>query len=468
MNLIVAADENWAIGNKNELLVRIPADQKFFRETTMGKVVVMGRKTLETFPNGLPLMGRTNIVLTHDKKFRVPGALIVHDMEELHEELEKYNSEDIYVIGGESVYRQLIDECDVAHVTKIDFAYDADAHFPDLDADPAWEITADSEEQTYFDLEYYFYRINVTFPIFLVMVIGYFLKQIGMLNDNFVTVANRFNFKVTLPFMLFRDIAGVDIRAVFDLKYVLFCALVSTACFWMIWGGVKLFLKDQTMRGAFVQASFRSSAAVMGLAFIQNIYGTSAMGPLMIVSAVPLYNIFSVIVLTFEGENASGVDGKQKIKEACIGIAKNPIILGILAGLIVGLLGIEFPTIINKTVNSVAQMATPLALITIGAGFEGRKALAKIKPTIAASLIKLVIQPLIFLPVAVWMGFGGEKMIAILIMLASPTTPSCYIMAKSMNNDGVLTASVIVTTTLLAAFTLTGWIFILKSVGLIG
>ena len=153
---------------------------------------------------------------------------------------------------------------------------------------------------------------------------------------------------------------------------------------------------------------------------------------------------------------------KQKIKEACIGIAKNPIILGILAGLIVGLLGIEFPTIINKTVNSVAQMATPLALITIGAGFEGRKALAKIKPTIAASLIKLVIQPLIFLPVAVWMGFGGEKMIAILIMLASPTTPSCYIMAKSMNNDGVLTASVIVTTTLLAAFTLTGWIFYLK------
>lgn len=309
-------------------------------------------------------------------------------------------------------------------------------------------------------MENFIYSINVTFPIFLVMVIGYFLKQIGMLNDNFVTVANRFNFKVTLPFMLFRDIAGVDIRAVFDLKYVLFCALVSTACFWLIWGGVKLFLKDQTMRGAFVQASFRSSAAVMGLAFIQNIYGTSAMGPLMIVSAVPLYNIFSL-----KGQHDHG---KQKIKEACIGIAKNPIILGILAGLIVGLLGIEFPTIINKTVNSVAQMATPLALITIGAGFEGRKALAKIKPTIAASLIKLVIQPLIFLPVAVWMGFGGEKMIAILIMLASPTTPSCYIMAKSMNNDGVLTASVIVTTTLLAAFTLTGWIFILKSVGLIG
>ena len=317
-------------------------------------------------------------------------------------------------------------------------------------------------------MENFIYSVDATFPIFLVMVIGYILKQIGMLNDNFVTVANRFNFKVTLPFMLFRDISGVDIRAVFDIRYVLFCALVSTACFWIIWGGVKLFLKDQSMRGAFVQASFRSSAAVMGLAFIQNMYGSSAMGPLMIVSAVPLYNIFSVIVLTFEGARSGEVDPTQKIKAACINIAKNPIILGILTGLIVGLLGIDFPVIVDKTVNSVAQMATPLALITIGAGFEGRKALAKIRPTIAASMIKLVIQPLIFLPVAAWMGFRGEQMIAILIMLASPTTPSCYIMAKNMDNDGVLTASVIVMTTLLAAFTLTGWIFILKTVGLIG
>ena len=317
-------------------------------------------------------------------------------------------------------------------------------------------------------MENFIYSINVTFPIFLVMVIGYFLKQIGMINDNFVTVANRFNFKVTLPFMLFRDIAGVDIREVFDLKYVLFCALVSTACFWLIWGGVKLFLKDKSMRGAFVQASFRSSAAVMGLAFIQNIYGTSAMGPLMIVSAVPLYNIFSVIVLTFEANDSTGIDKKAKIRQAGINICKNPIILSILAGLIVGLLGIQFPTLVNKTVSNVAQMATPLALITIGAGFEGRKALAKIAPTMAASMIKLVLQPLVFLPVAAWMGFSGEKMIAILIMLASPTTPSCYIMAKSMNNDEVLTASVIVTTTLMAAFTLTGWIFLLKTLGYIG
>ena len=158
MNLIAAVDENWAIGKNNQLLVRIPADQKFFREMTTGRVVVMGRKTLESFPNGQPLKNRTNIVLTHNKDYAVKDAVVVHSMDELHEELKKYDSDDVFVIGGEKIYEQLLDECDVAHITKIDFAYDADAYFPNLDQNPDWEITGDSEEQIYFDLEYYFYR----------------------------------------------------------------------------------------------------------------------------------------------------------------------------------------------------------------------------------------------------------------------------------------------------------------------
>ena len=158
MNIIVAADKNWAIGKDNKLLVSIPADMKMFRQETTGKVVVMGRKTLESFPNGLPLKNRTNIVLTHNPNYAVKDAIIVHSLDELHEELKKYNSEDIYVIGGEKIYEQLLDECDVAHITKIDYAYDADAHFPNLDEKPEWVVTADSEEQTYFDLEFYFYK----------------------------------------------------------------------------------------------------------------------------------------------------------------------------------------------------------------------------------------------------------------------------------------------------------------------
>ena len=158
MNLIAAVDNNWAIGKNNQLLVRIPMDQKFFRETTTGKVVVMGRKTLESFPNGLPLKNRTNIVLTRNPDYKVKDAIVVHSMDELHEELKNYPSEDIYIIGGEKIYNQMVDECDVAHITKINYEYDADAYFPNLDETPEWEITGDSEEQTYFDLEFFFYR----------------------------------------------------------------------------------------------------------------------------------------------------------------------------------------------------------------------------------------------------------------------------------------------------------------------
>ena len=158
MNIIVAADSNWGIGKNNQLLVSIPADMKMFRQETTGKVVVMGRKTLESFPNGLPLKNRTNIVLTGNKNYKANGAIIVHTIEELLEEIKKYPSDEIYCIGGDSVYKQLLPYCDTAHVTKIDFAYEADSHFPNLDEMPEWKITAESEEQTYFDLEYTFVK----------------------------------------------------------------------------------------------------------------------------------------------------------------------------------------------------------------------------------------------------------------------------------------------------------------------
>ena len=158
MNLIVAVDKNWAIGKENKLLVSIPQDMKFFRETTMGKVVVMGRKTLESFPGGQPLKKRTNIVITRDKNYSVKDAIVVHSVEEALEELKNYNSEDVYVIGGYSIYRQMLPYCDVAHVTKIDHAYEADTYFPNLDEKEDWIVTGVSDEQTYFNLEYEFVR----------------------------------------------------------------------------------------------------------------------------------------------------------------------------------------------------------------------------------------------------------------------------------------------------------------------
>ena len=158
MNIIVAADQNWAIGKDNKLLVSIPADMKFFRQTTTGKVVVMGRKTLESFPNGLPLKNRINIVLTKNPNYPVKDAIVVHSLEELQRELEAYHQDEVYVIGGESIYRMMLPYCDTAHVTKIHHAYEADTFFPNLDEMEEWEITQDSEEQTYFDLEYTFLK----------------------------------------------------------------------------------------------------------------------------------------------------------------------------------------------------------------------------------------------------------------------------------------------------------------------
>lgn len=156
MKLIVAVDNNWAIGNKGQLLVSIPNDHKNFRLTTTGKVVVLGRKTMDTFPQGQPLKNRTNIILSRDVNYKVNGAIVVHSIDELLEELKKYNSDDVYIIGGDSIYKQMLPYCDTAIVTKIDHEYEADAYFPNLDKDEAWHIVSESEEETYFDIEYQF------------------------------------------------------------------------------------------------------------------------------------------------------------------------------------------------------------------------------------------------------------------------------------------------------------------------
>lgn len=307
----------------------------------------------------------------------------------------------------------------------------------------------------------FIFSINATLPVFLVIVLGYILKIRGKVNENFCSVTNDINFKLTLPALLFLDISTTNIKETFDAKYVLFCAIVTLVCFVVIWVLSKIFIKNKSEVGAFVQGSFRGSAAVLGVAFIQNMYGNAGMAPLMIIGAVPVYNICSVIVLTFEGSDNS----EKNIKKAFISICKNPIILSIIAGILVSLLEIDFPDIIDKTLENVAKLATPLALLVIGASFEGRKAISKIKITLAGCLIKLVIQPAIFLPVAIALGFSGEKLISILIMLGAPTTASCYIMAKAMNNDTVLTSSIVVMSTLLSAATITLWIFLLKSMG---
>lgn len=315
-------------------------------------------------------------------------------------------------------------------------------------------------------MEQLMFSLNATIPIFLVMVIGYLLKALHILDEHFVKTLNSFNYKVSLPVLLFRDIAESDFYSVWDTKYVLYCFLVTLTCIVVIWAAAGFLYRNKARLGELVQASYRSSAAVLGIAFIQNIYGTSGMAPLMIIGTVPLYNVAAVLILSFTGPASHGLD-KSSLKASIKGILTNPIIIGILLGMIVSACRISFPVIITKTISNISVLATPLALIGLGAGFEGRKALKEIVPTAVATLLKLVILPAVFLPLAVAMGFTGEKLVAILVMLGSPTTVSCYIMAKNMGHEGTLTSSVVVATTFLSSITLTAYLFLLRSMGLI-
>lgn len=310
------------------------------------------------------------------------------------------------------------------------------------------------------------FSLNATIPIFLLIIVGYGLKQLKIVDDNFIKTLNSFNFKVTLPVLVFKDISESNFKDVWDTKYVLYCFLVTMVCIGVIWILTSIFYKDKSQIGEFVQASYRSSAAVLGIAFIQNIYGNAGMAPLMIIGTVPLYNVAAVLILSFTSPDNKSLSS-DALKKSILDIIKNPIIIGIALGMIVSLINLEFPVIISKTINNIAVLATPLALIGLGAGFEERKALAEIKPTIFCTLIKLLVQPAIFLPIAIGLGFTSEKLVAILVMLGAPTTVSCYIMAKNMGHKGVLTSSAVVTTTFLSSVTLTLWLFILKSLGYI-
>lgn len=313
-------------------------------------------------------------------------------------------------------------------------------------------------------MDSFIFSLNATMPVFLVIVLGYILKQIGLFTDEFCRVGNKYVFLVALPVLLFRDIAQTNLYEDFELSFVLYCAGVTTLVFLGVWFLAAHILKDKSLVGAFAQASVRSSAAILGIAFVENMYGNAGLAPLMIVSAVPLFNIYSVIILTFSANG--GQHGTGAIRKACINVLKNPIIIGIVLGLPFSLLRIEIPTIPLKMIESVGATATPLALLVVGAGFEGTKALAKIKPTLWATAIKLVFLPAVFLPLAIALGLHDAELVAALIMLGSPTTVSCYVMATNMGNDGELSTSIIVLTTLLSSVTLTGWIFLLRSMGL--
>ncbi len=309
------------------------------------------------------------------------------------------------------------------------------------------------------------FSLNATIPIFLMMVLGMIFRKIGLFDEAFITKLNKFVFVVALPALLFDDIGSADFFAAWDTAYVLFC-FIATLISIIIAIIISIPFRKTTSQGEFVQAAYRSSAAIIGMAFVQNIYGDYGMASLMIIGTVPLYNVMAVVVLALLKPGQSSLT-PALMKKTFIGIITNPIILGIVVGVIWSLLKIPMPVILNKTVSFLGVLATPLGLMAMGAAFKIQGFNKNIKAIIICSVMKLVFFVAVFTPVAIYMGFTESKLVSALIMLGSATTVSCYIMARNMGHEGSLTAGTVMLTTLGSAFTLTLWLFILKSLGLV-
>lgn len=310
------------------------------------------------------------------------------------------------------------------------------------------------------------FSLNATVPVFLMMVFGWFVKKNGLLDSHSTAQINRFVFRTLLPALLFMDLSTADFRAVWDGKFVLFC-IIATLLSVGIALLFSLICKDRSERGEIIQASYRSSAAILGIAFVNNIYGEATMAALMIVGTVPIYNIIAVIALSLTSPDKGGRSGKALAVSTAKEILKNPIILGIAAGMLWSVIGIPQPVILSKSVSYLGNMATPLSLIALGASFSFGDTKGRFSVTAVIAFIKLVLFCGIFLPIAAKLGFRGEKLIAILVMLGSATTGSCFVMAKNFGHKGAITAFAVMLTTLCSAFTLTAWLFILRSLELI-
>ncbi len=296
------------------------------------------------------------------------------------------------------------------------------------------------------------------------MVLGFCLYRTPLIDDNFASKMNNFVFKVALPVQLFKNLADADFYSVWDGKVVLFCFVVSLASILIVFG-VSFLLRDKSLRAEFTQGGYRGSQALLGAALMQNIYGSTGPLALILLGAVPLYNVAAVVLLTLM--TPGGQLNRKTAAKTVKGIVTNPIIIGIAAGLLWSVLRIPQPTIFSSAVSTLAATATPLGLIALGASINLKKAVACLKPALVCSTFKLVIFVAAFLPLAVLMGCRGQVLVAILIMLGSPTTATSFNMARSMGHPGTLSSSTVMITTLFSSFIFTFWLYLLKCLALI-
>lgn len=312
----------------------------------------------------------------------------------------------------------------------------------------------------------FMFSVGAILPVFGVMVLGFLLRRRGFLTQGFCQTGNRLVFNLCLPAMLLRQIASMGGVRAANGGFLLYAFAATLAGVLAVWLPAHFFMKDKTQVGAFAQGAFRGNTALLGAALLQSICGSQAYAPLIILAAVPVYNVLSVVVLSLEAGGGGTLD-RTRVLGALKQVARNPILLGILAGMPFALTGRSIPLPADKVLSMLGGLASPLSLLIIGAGFRWQAALEKRRTTLLAALVKLVLLPAAALPPAAALGFRGEALVALLVMSGTPSAVSSYIMAENMGNDGVLANGIVAVTTLLSAVTLTGWIFLLRTLQLI-
>jgi len=320
------------------------------------------------------------------------------------------------------------------------------------------------------------YSTNAVFPLVILMFLGFCLKQekLRLFKNpkDFFNQIDRLVFNIALPVYIFNEISGADIKNIFNINLVLYCVIGILIIFFILLAFIRFFIKNKKTCGAFIQGVNRANFAILGIPLADNLFGEAGLGTaaLVLPFVVTLFNTLAVITLSIHADNSDNSSDTQKqnnIGKIFFGIIKNPLIIAIVLAVPFMLFDISFPIVIQKSVNYIANMSTPLALISLGAGIDLTVLKSKAKLSLIAAVLKTVVCPLVFVIPAVLFGFRDAELVVIFILFAAPTAVSSYIMAKNMKSDYELAGQIVVLTTVICPVTVFFGSFILKSLGLI-
>jgi len=309
------------------------------------------------------------------------------------------------------------------------------------------------------------FSINAVAPLFLILFFGYILKKREFISGGFISSGNKFVFYIALPAALFRSVYSAELGELLDMRFAAFAVGASLAAFLLIWLISSLFIKDKSILGAFTQGAFRGNFAFLGMPLLVSLAGEAgeARAALILAFVLPMYNICSILVLAA----CSDTGKKVGFKTIAFVIVKNPFIIAIALAFGMQLAGIRMPFVLNQTVGHAASMATPLALICLGAGMYFQGFDSKFKFALAASLVKVIALPILFVTAGYLMGFRGYDIAALLVLGGIPSAIAGYTMVVQMGGDSYVAATIIVFTTLVSAFTFTLFVYILRTLGMI-